>query len=145
MFLFKASSADCHDWCAPPPSFPARCPTTVSQQRQQQRREAFPLSHTVDFPQGNFPILPLTRLPRRLPTTLAFLHFSFAWRFSYVGLSLRSWLPGRLQMQPPQTCSSPSLLLFDSSRGSSCLRCGLEVGSALRPIGTMQPRHELAF
>lgn len=95
-------------------------------------RETSPFFHSPDFPAGC----------QRL---LHFSIFLLPLRFSDVGLSLRSWIPGRLQMQPPQTCSSPSLLLFDSSRGSSCLRCGLEVGSALWPIGTMQPRHELAF
>lgn len=39
---------------------PARCPTTDS---QQQRRKAFPLNRTVDFPPGNFPILPLICSP----------------------------------------------------------------------------------
>lgn len=56
MFLFKARCADYDDWCAHYP--PAQC----SVQRltpKGSRGEAFPPNRTVDFPQGNFTVLPV--------------------------------------------------------------------------------------
>ncbi|CAB1450738.1 unnamed protein product [Pleuronectes platessa] len=59
MFLFKARSPDYHDWCVHPPS----CLPVQRLAPSGSGGEAFPLNRTVDFPQGNFPILPLIRSP----------------------------------------------------------------------------------
>lgn len=140
MFLFKASSAGYYDWCAPPPSqlavqrsFPSSSGGRpfLSTTLLIFHRETSPFFHSPDF-------------PANCQWLLSFSIF-FCLAYFLRRLSFRSWIPSRCQMQPQQTSASPSLLLFDSSHCSSCLRCGLEVGSALRPIGTMQLRHELAF
>lgn len=77
MFLFKASRADCDDWCAHYP--PAQC--FVQRLAPKGRRgEAFPPDRTVDFPQGNFTVLPVicsSVFPLRPPVDCFVPSFSF--------------------------------------------------------------------
>lgn len=56
MFLFKASRADYDDWCARYP--PAQC-LIQRLTPKGSGGEAFPPNRTVDFPQGNFTVLPV--------------------------------------------------------------------------------------
>lgn len=134
MFLFKASRADCDDWCAHYP--PAQC----SVQRltpKGSRGEAFPPNRTVDFPQGNFTVLPVicsSILPLQPPVDRFISSSTFRLSASALlhsrlchGTTLGAFCcPCRQFYCPRSSC-------FDTYRCFSVPRCGLGVGSAVWP------------
>lgn len=136
MFLFKASSADCYDWCAHPPS-------DSPVQRLAPRGsggEAFPLNRTVDFPQGNFTIPPLIRSQSSLQTvsSSAVSPFSFPPFFSLFPFWIWEFASGHGSSVDVRWSAYKLLppllrLCFDSFRCASVFRCGARVDSAVWP------------
>lgn len=110
MFLFKASSADYHDWCVLSP-LPTRRPTTVS---HRQRRGGLSLQPHCWFSTGKLhhssthSLLSLSLQPLSAPLS----SFSSASFCLDCKVCLRSWIPFRCKMQLIKSFSFHTLLLF---------------------------------
>lgn len=129
MLLFKASRADYDDWCARYP--PAQC-LVQRLTPNGSRGEAFPPNRTVDFPQGNFTVLPVicsSVFPLQPPLDCFVSSFSF--RLS-ASTRLHSSL-GHGATLGAVCCRCRQSYCFGTYQCFSVPRCGLGVGSAVWP------------